>query len=354
MSDVEVLLDGIPALTLSRVADLSWSEKADGGCETASWAMPDLPVDFAPPELSNEPQVDLRLNGHILWTGYLSEPDYAAGTCNALGLYSLADQAVALDSVNEVTSVPSVAITEAMDRGVLDGWRYQGGASGFPYSSTATTEAINYVRPLLEASAAAAGERAGVGPGGLYYQREDPTEPAWLLTPGAGVMGVDDSDYVTNIYGRRVSAVGPTAYANVSTGLSTGTTRRRRERLADLTSLGLISGTKAQDEIDAQLARDGLRRGYTNGIDATPLTLSTMDGTPADTRLVHAGDMVRLHGLLDARGSLNFAAYVDFVIDRVQHEAGSDVVQITPVGMADRTFGQIITKAATTTDVFVG
>lgn len=361
--DVELRLAGVPAWSFAQVRDLEWSETADRGCESASWSMPDLALGVAHPLLRVNTAVDLLLGGVPIWAGVLSEPDYAASTFHARGLAAQADQVAAITATTATdpgatTSNAHTAISAAATRGPLSMWRYSSQLSGVAASKPAdATRELNSLGALLDAVANREAKRWGLDGRREFYWRADPTTPLWALTPGSAVMGRADDDYVSRVYARYATAVDsggdPTSWANVVAGASPGLPGDR-ERVVDLTTLGVLTSAQASTEATGQYARDGARMGYTNGVEATPLTLTTLGGTPVDVRLVRAGQMVRLHGVATQYGVQRFAAFHDFVIDRISCRDGESLVQITPVGLAARSFGEVIAKAATRDEVFAG
>ena len=358
MSLEEIYVDGISVLTLSAtVADVSWSELADGGCDVASFTLPDVSTIRSTSRLGAGAQIDIVLNGDPLFTGDLNEFTPGAQTFTAAGPWRQAEHTATLDvmPIWSPISIPDIAVSAAVARGALD-WVYRGGLSEDGYTSEDTTQGLNYLNTLLDATEGAAGRRWGVGPRREFYTRADPSEPKWMLSPGTEALGSADGDYRTHLYGPYVSGVTeapetpgvPNAWATVLAANAYAASRpgRRREEIVDLRVLGQISQSRAQEVVDGKLAMTGPRRGYTEGYEASPLILSSIGGTVADPRLVRAGDVCRVQGLITGNPDIAASGYEDFVIGEVRHRGGDEVVSIIPVGFVPRSVSSLLSVSA--------
>ena len=345
---VQVRARGRWLTTIGPVSDLEWSERADGGCDAASWRM-DLPVNFSDPALSAGARVDLYDGPTIIWSGRLSEPD-RSGTSwafHAAGLAKAAETTVALVDTDLSTN-PHAVVTAAIARGALP-WTYTGGLPDTPFVEQGESK-FPHVKELLDAVAKTNGRRWGVGPGGDFYYATDPGSPVWAVTPGAGTIGVADDQFYTHLFGRyatgwTVDAEGklvPDGHALAgASDLAAEARWMRRERFIDFTDTG-ATGAKALTMLQKMLTQSGARMGYTNGLELLQHQVTTIGGTICHLPLVRARQKYRLHGVLDEHGGVNVGASHDFVAGEVRHRAGSGVVSIFPVGLVDRDLESIL------------
>lgn len=358
-----VRVDGRSLWSVGVWGELEYSLVADGGSDVASVRLEGLNPNFVPSAFRRGKAFTVSVGTLPVWSGQVSEFDRDEGVLHAVGLSRQASTGggrgyLALDGSGDTTSNPHVALTQAVIRGLP--WTYSGELPATPYSAAAATEALNYLTQLLDAVATEQGKRWGVDPDGAFYLRADDTTPTWTLTPGVGVMGSADDDFVTHLYGRRVTAMtgtppAPSGWETETVGDDAAAAEfSRAEAKVDLTGLGLITEVRAQAILAGQLANAGARMGYTNALEATPLQLTTPGGTPAFLPMVQPGQVVRCFGVLDNGGGTTFGSTLDFVIDEVRLRAGENSIYIAPVGLASRSLSDVLAAPTPPKEAFAG
>lgn len=338
--------------------DLTYSHTWPGGCGVASWSM-DQDPNFTDAALRNTRIVGVWEGTRRVWLGTLTESDRGAGTYNATGLSAQGKTTVCLDATGAPTSNPQVAVQQGIARGALS-WTLrndQQAAFDTPFVTTAATS-LNYVSDILDAYCTANGQRWGVDADGALVIASDPTAPSWIILPSTGVMGVADDDYYTDLYGRYVSGVDatthlPNAWSPVTASAATSATAfARREATIDLTALGLMDAPHAQALVSGPLTLSRARMGWTDTLEPSGMQIATLGGTPAHLPYVKAGQMVRVHGVLDADGNLNFGASVSVVIGESTY-TGPDSITLAPVGLVPRTLSDVIAAPSAPETAFV-
>ena len=115
----------------------------------------------------------------------------------------------------------------------------------------------------------------------------------------------------------------------------------------DGTPLGPMTSTTA-DGITAGLLADGMARpSFTNTIEATPWTLLTWGGKPADVSLVKCGQRVRLAGVFDNTHDLDGKTWLDVTVGETVKTWSGDrcrSLTISPAGLVPRTYAAVIEK----------
>lgn len=344
MADVVVYTEAGTPVHLSGVAavsGLTWSTGWGGGCLNASWAM-DLPADRSYPYLVTGRDVAIYDGPKRVWWGRLSEPLRGSPwEVHARGMGTFADNYLALDATGQPTTNAQTAVIQAIARG----FPVTGGVSGASLATTAVKQ--NRLSDLLDAQAEKSGQRWGVFADGNIVMAADPTTPTWHLHLTDAASGVADDNYLTHVYAHYVSAVDangdPTTYATASVGDEAAADRwERSEHSLDLTSLGLMTAGTAGGHAQGVLNQGRARLGFTDAFEVTPDILTTVGGIPAHLSLVKAGDMVRIFGVTDAQGMLEFRGYKDVVIGETQYADGSGWLTLKPVGLVPRTFADTI------------
>lgn len=331
--DFSVTLNNTP---LSFMRGAWWGEpvvttRRRGGAWQLSWKM-DFRQGFRHHDLVRGARVVARVGALPIFQGTLTEPDLDALEFTAQGRCRQAETTLAL-GLSGSTSNPATAMFYGSSRGVLN-W---GSLETFTdVTSTGENESPLTLADLLDAYVAERGTNWLVAPGWGCYTYSDPTKPTWSVTPGAGVLGVADDDYWTNLVGRYLTTTG--AYADVYSAEANPRVGRR-ERGVDMTRLGRMSAPRAQAALDAMLAKGLARTGWTNGVEVTRGQLTTMGGTPVAPSSVRGGHMVHLAGLVDERGVTQFT---NIVVDEAVWNVAEDKVQINPVGLAARDLSSVI------------
>lgn len=342
------------------VSDLQWSTTWPGGCAEASWSM-DLSPDAAHPALRNGAKVQI-LDGTVpVWTGRLSEPAHGEPwTLNAKGPASLASNYLCLDSGGNTTSVPQVAVDQAILRGLP--WVDPGGLSGAAFTASTTTVDLNTVSSLLDAYATSLGQRWGVFADGLLVVAADATAPTWHLDPVTALMGTADEDYVTDIYARYVSAVTaptdgsqpvPTAWAIAHVSDAAAADRYgRREASLDLTPLGRLTATAATNMAQGRLTLGAARIGFTEPLTVSRDELARPGGVPGGFEQVRAGQVVRCFRVANSDGNVLPGTTQDILLGEVRYRDGDDSIYLAPVGLAPRSLADVIAAPAPPDDTF--
>lgn len=320
-------------------SDLAYMHRWPGGPYEASWSMT-LPQGFRHPALQRGQLVEVMDGMGRVWSGLLSDPDPGESTFKATGLCREAEQYLCFDAAGNTTSVPDVAVDQAITRGLPWVRRMSLGATAF----TATTDPLNFVSALLDSRADELGQRWRVDPDGEVRMLPDPTVPAWHMTPGSVDLGLSSDEYASHIFLRYRGPTG--AYATAATSDDVAAAQfGHREFAGDATGLGRITAGKAASLAAGVLAKGKARLGWTSGIEATPVELTTAGGVPADLSLVVAGDLIRIHGLFDEQASAR--AFVDVVVAESQYTDSDQSISLTPQGMTERTLADVLEASLT-------
>lgn len=336
----------------------SWVTIADGGCDKASVTLSNETPNFLPAIMRRAVRFELFEESVRVFSGFTREPEVGDSlTIHADGWHREAQHALAMDATLETTSDGHAAVAQAVARGALH-WTYRNQLELLdPYTSDGTTTDLKFINQLLDALAKREGKRWGVDEHGEFYWESDPTTPTLMLTPGVGVMGVADDEYASHLYGRRVSALNtegaPSAWATETVGdAAAAEWLGRREDRVDLTPAGFMSQASALADLQGRLALGKARGGYTNGLEVPVYQIANMGGSRAHLSFVKARVMARQHGVLNESGNLQFGTMHDFVIGRVSYTAGTQAIQLDPIGLADRNFADVTAAAVSKTEGF--
>lgn len=321
---------------LSFMRGASWGEpvmttRRRGGSWELSWKM-DFKQGWRHTDLVRGARIVARIGSRIEWIGSLTEPDMDSMEFVAQGRCRQAETALALGFPG-LTSDPGVALFYSGGRGLTD-W---GGLEPLPPVVTAgPMDAPVTIAALLDAMADEQGKNWVVDVDWGARTLADPTSPQWMVTPGAGVLGVADDDYWTNLVGTYLTTTGTydqvyASEANPQAG--------RRERAIDLSRFGWITAGRAQTILNEMLEKGLARTGWTNGVAVGRGQLFTIGGTAAAVSSVRGGHMVHLAGLSDERGA---AQFTNIVADEVAWNVAEDTAQINPVGLAPRDLASVI------------
>lgn len=313
--------------------ELEYMTRWPGGDFEATWKM-DLPAGFQHPALRAGRAVEIMDGPLRIWQGRLSQPDRAEWTFTATGLCREASGFLALDGDGNTTTNVDVAVDAAIARGLP--WRRPASLSPVTATSDLTTEGVNTLEQLLDQITDNLGQRWMVDPDGTVSMSLDPTEPTWHLTPGSVSLGLADDEYASTVFVRYSPAAGTFETTSATDPNPQG---GYREYPADVTGMGTISATKAANIALGILAKGKARLGWTGAIEATPYTLTTPGGTPADLSAVRARDVVRVHDVDDV--DLNGVTFIDIVVSEAHYVDGDSTIQLSPQGLVPRTFEAI-------------
>lgn len=342
-------IDGVWLRQIGRFAEVQYVETWPGGCESASWAMPEGTTH---PALRPGASVEIFDGGVPRWKGTLDEPG-SDGRFTAKGLHVLAREAQAIDSLSRPTRNVDWATADAWTRGALPGWQNPRTTSPRPvpegslFGSTDNSDLT--VAQILDGWAAASGKRWGVNERGALVVAADPTVPSWEVHPNAvgGALTLED-DYATHLVGKYLDTTGQVSA--VIHGDQTAADRwGRREVIVDLLPMGKISSATALSTIQGMFSLVGARMGFAEGLELASGQI-TREGIPAPLSMIRAGQMIRLHGVADLTRPFARKSYLDVVIGRVTYTDGAQTVQIAPVGMSPRNLADILKVEEATED----
>lgn len=314
-----------------------------GGLAQVEWQM-DLPYDFDHPALRRGARVELMDGAERIGQADLGEPGRTdvGRSFLATGIYRQAERFACLDADGETTTIPDVAIDRAHAKGSALK------RSGVVYSTAvvtgSVTEGLNTLATLLTVLGGEVGRYWTVNADGVIRFPAMPTVPTWHLVPGVADPGTADDEYASALIGRyRTSGGNVTAIRE-----DTQATARwdYAEAPVDLTPLGNITAGRAQSVLAGLLASGRSRLTFTDRLEVDSNQLLTAGGRPAPLSMVRAGDLVRAYGLEAYSQWLNGKPWLDFVIGEATWANGSDVISIAPVGLAPRTWEDLLAATA--------
>lgn len=338
-----LVVGGAWIASIATWGQLNWSTNIDGGSDQATWAM-DLPLTFAHPKLTSGQLVQIKAGAANLFSGILAEPSISdqgwAFTADGLSKRGGGNGAgfMCLDGSGNTSTTPNTVIDAAIARGLP--WSRPNSISSAAFTATDTTIALNYISDLLDAYAKSVSKHWGVDENGVVYLSSEPTTPTWQLVPGSGRFGLADSGYASTVFVRYWNG---TKFVTASATDTVAAARYGpQEYPEDATNAGTLTSTKAAGLAAGALARGKARLGWTNPLSPTRWQLTTTGGTPAPLWMVKAGQMVRLHGVINEQGQP--LPYVDFVIGQTSYDAANDALTISPVGMVARDLASVLSE----------
>lgn len=319
-----------------------WSQEG-GGLDTVRWAM-DLPYDFDHPAIRRGARVELMDGASRVGQAILGEPGRTetGKSFTATGLYRTAETFLCLDAGGNTTTVPNTAVDQAAARGCP--LTRSGSLSANPLNTDDVTEGLNYLDTLLTALALETSKWWWVDADAVIRLTETPTTPDWHLVPGVADPGVADDQYASVLFGRYRS--GSSLATATATDAATAARWGTVEYGVDLTSLGSISSTRATNRLNGLLAAGKAKLTFTDRLEVDANQLLTPGGLPAPLSMVRAGHLVRAHGLGAYSEWLNGNPWLDFVIGEASWANGSDVAVIAPVGLASRTWEDLLAESS--------
>lgn len=289
------------------------------------------------------------VTGLLLWGGVTNEPDRtdAGITLVAKGFGQILADYEAVTSSGNPSSIPNVVVDAAISRGAP--FRRDGVNLGTASLATVEDTGIESVLTILTRAAISQGKRVHVDSTGAITYQADPTTPEWVLIPGHGHMGTADETYLTTLYGKYRNTAGDTSYVqahNEAAGIKFG---GRRERDVDLTAMGTLTATVAQDYLNGRLKLVGGRMGWTETVALSTVNLRHMSGSGASPRWVRAGQMLRIPGVTDARSQPTTRASIDVVLSEVTvADSGRPTGTAAPIGFAPRDLDALLSPPENT------
>lgn len=301
----------------------TWETLADGGCGELSTVLDVRPghVHYA---LRPGAKVALRFGAHAVYAGFLRDYNSETGELAASGMGSRSKMAI------DPTGIPTLDVGVAITQAIARGWQVTN-PSGISGSVAGTATEVKTVGELLSTFALETAQRWGVDGRRCIYLRTDPTSPTWRLAPGVAALGQTGE-------GSARALVGTYFDGTVTQALVVGDLDGDEDTV-DLTDRGTLGVMQATAILNGTLAQTAGHVAWVNGVTVTRDQLTTIGGTPAALASVTAGQMMRLTGLpVLAAGAL----WVDVVIGRTRHTAGSDVIYLEPVNTAPRNLTDVL------------
>lgn len=329
-----------------------WGEGASGMYE-AQWTMP-LPPEFEHPILRRGTIVELmdgpwRVGSPLI----LTEPARGMGLDDPWKFVAtgIGREVEGTNSwyVDDGTGATTSNAATAIDTAIANGLPWAGRDSSILTTDYgAEPEGLITIGALLSNIGDALGQRWGVGQNNIVRMLSDPTTPSYQVTPGVASLGIADDEYATVVKGRYLdftSGVNETA-VSPSSPSAVETRYGRREFPVDLTGLGAITASAAQDITDGILAKSKGRLGWTNGLTVTSNEILTAGGVPADLSKVAedvgTGCMVRLHGIFNDLLDYNGQTWLDIIIGEATYVDGAPTITLNPLGLAARDLAHIV------------
>lgn len=332
MQDITLWVGGYPATEIAPHTPPTWETLADGGTGEISWRFTLTPRSQHP-ALRPGSMVEVKVGGMNVARGPMGDPDRNDWSCVARGVQN--DRYLALDASGFVTRNLGLAFEQAIARGLRVANPIGHGAG---YTVPGDSTEPQTVWSLL--TEAAVGQRTGVDPSGNLYVRSDPTTPWWHAAPDSAIFGTTDEETITHLLGiyfdgtNNVPIFHPALVDEMP---------HRAEEPVDLTGRGTLAPTEAEDILAGALNLTS-KIGFTNGVTLTSAQITTIGGTSAFLPNIRAGVMMRAHGLISARASVQ-TPVLDFVIGKTRYTAGDDTIYLEPVNTAPRTLADVIAAA---------
>jgi hypothetical protein len=335
--------------------DVSYSENWLHGCESATWSMRQRSRHR---DLHPGATVQLFDSGQVVWTGVLDEPG-RDGTMRAAGWWTLGQgvHAAGSDGVTATTN-PFVATRYALyptrggdagGRSAVPWYAYPQYPSGVDSTLNASFGDANsgdlYLTTLLDRYSEGTNRKWRIDHTGYLATEAAPTTPKWGVLDHEGLSTWSREEYVTHLNVTYLAAGGVFTRIQRTTPETTAAAARfgRQERPLDLTWYGILTLGQAQAYADSVLADTGNRMTYAEPVTLQPGQLQTFGGSHAGWAGVHAGQMVRLWGVVN-RGvaATGYAAHTDIVIDRLERTAST--LMLAPPNLPPRNVSEVIAK----------
>jgi len=336
----QVYVGGVPLDSVAGVSDLvdSTIYRLDGysGDYQATCSFAASPR-FNAPWFRRGSTFQVVEHGAVTWGGLTSEPQAgdSAWSITAYGLGS---------SLAERTAIATGSTNADLDTLISQGLpiiRYSNSISG---GSLGQGEVIDMGALLSR------GGHWWVDSFGEISNPDEPEDAMWMMTPGSGYMGTADDEFITHLYGYYVSSLDvngqPDGWAFEGVADDEAAEQfGRRERVIDMTSLGLLSGATVSTFITDRFALVGARMGFTNSLSLTETNLCRLGwggGSPMDVR---AGQILVIPDIFDARSTPSIGSSVRLTLGEVQRNHAEQRAQVKPTGFIPRDFAGALTAA---------
>lgn len=340
MNGLQVRVGGRWLSTVAPIGDLEVRHGRNGPT-LVTWSLA-LRDGERPRFLKRNAYVEIFVGPLCVWSGRLGRPDWDSKSFAAIGLARQGEGAECINGAGAHTTKPNTVIDAAIARGVVDWTRI--GSFGNTDIAGVEGDASNddpdpgKLDELLNLWAEEGDTQWRVDPDGrLASATEDEDSPVWYVLPGAGVLGVADDDATDRVFVRyRNSTAGKIRYASYPASTPPGGVERR----ASITSRGAMTSARALLFATGMYRKaQAGRTGWTNGLELTEGQILTRGGLRANLGLVRAGQTVRMLNTIDPRTGRHA---LNFVIDESIWRPAEKRIQLNPVGMAARTWEQIL------------
>ena len=339
---VHLRVDGVWVETVAAIGDVEirWTRN---GPDEATWSMA-LRDNDRPTFLRRGARVEIFAGARSVFPGALGQPDWDSKQFAAIGAARLGESAQCLTAAGAVTSKPNTAFDQAAARGVVPWTRVDNfgnadiaGPEGDGSHDDPDPGSVNDLADLwaLEEDS----QWRVTDDLRMVIAPEDEDAPKWFILPNAGELGVSDDETVDRVFLRYFDS---TANRNRTVSYPAVTPAGGSERRASVVSRGAMSAARATT-IAAGIYRKALagRAGWTNGVELMEEQIRTAGGLAANPALIRGGDTARLLGAADPRHP--GCRWLDFVIDEAIWRPADRQIQLNPVGLAARTWEQILT-----------
>lgn len=252
--------------------------QSGGGLHYIKFNIP-LPRNYSHPLLKAGKRIDVFRGPVRLGTAILAEPDQTNWTFVADGLFRTAEKVKVTPVVAPGTGGTRVQIDlyDAVNMPEL-GWNGVGNTPHFIIFNEVKSNDIQSptVADLLDAYCTLTGKKWGLDANNTPYVSLDPTIPAWAYTPGVTLMPTNDETSVSVVKMSYLTGRAPDQVATVTAGAASF---EGHQQYVDLTPLGVLPISQAQQYADDFIAQNGVRVTYTEGIDVNDNELTTPGGT---------------------------------------------------------------------------
>lgn len=312
----------------------------EGGCLQASFSYY-LPPGVRHSALRPGNMLEGIASGGVEWAGCVTEVDPVEGVIHARGYSAEAGSYLALDGSGNSTSNPRTAGNTAVGEGypvTID--------SSIPNANyTDVADGANTLAALWAGQASELGQYLTVFEDRVARMVAPPTTPVWQIPPGAVDLGSVSDDFTSVL--KIVYRSGTSTYSKITVPDPVAVTLfGYRAEAVDVTSLGVITSTRATQVGNGLLAKYRSRMGWTQGFTVSKYDLKNMGMEDADLSLVRSLQMVRVNGVDDERQALFGLPYMDITIGEAGLTSGDEVIDLSPVGAVAETFDEIVADLA--------
>lgn len=317
-----------------------WRRSGYSGDYEASWTW-SAPSDFSAAWFVAGAEVRIYESGLEVWRGFLGEP--RNGDVWQLVAYGSGASA----SSYVCTSVAANGMHTEMDLATARGMKFTRHDADFTGGDFDLADAATPLKmdAALDTLATTLGKVWWVSRGEASL-RAEATGVDWSMAPNSAYLGSTDEGYFSSLVALYMASGTPTKTTAASDATALAKFGRVEE-IIDLTSLGDLTATQADDITEAMLAAGGARMAYTNGFTMTALNSSSVVGSVAAPMSVRAGQRVWLTGITDMRTGVTYHAAVPVTLGKVTRDHATQTVACEPLGMVGRDLKATLAKVAT-------